>query len=263
MVNPGNPTPDDLRKENVGIRTRHGLTYGKYRAKIRFPKIMSEDHVWNGVTCAFWLKYQEGSWNQRSNCESGYNPKLYLDKESSNTSIYSEIAIEIVKTSKYWSVSSYADKSNIPVDDALNGNLTLTCTNWDLACHDADSFNIGVKPIEYEGQEYRLHRWHDRYRALTAKYEYPHDKLMGQDVYFEIDWQPNCIIWRVGKDPDRMKVFGYMKHTNTMVPDNQMELVFTQEYHLAEWWPLTPFQQDFIPYPLHDLKGYIYEVVVE
>ena len=44
---------------------------------------------------------------------------------------------------------------------------------------------------------------------------------------------------------------------------NQMEIVFTQEFHLSDWWPLTPFKQEYIPYPQNDITGYIYEVEIE
>jgi len=263
LKNPGNPGRDGFRKENVGLQTRHGLTYGKYRARIQFPEILSDDGVWNGITCACWMIFQHGNWNARSNCMTGYNPKLYSDSVRSQTSTYSEIDIEIVKTSKYWPRTSYGGREDYPVDSALNKNVILSCTNWDLACHDPDSFNIGVRDIEYEGTRFNLHRWDDDYRALTSKFEFPHDSAMGKTVYYEIEWRPDRITWRIGPSKDNMQVFGTMDEQSTMIPDNQMVMVFTQEFHAAEWWPLTPFRQEMIPYPLNDLTGYIYEIEVE
>jgi hypothetical protein len=263
LKNPGNVNKDTFRKENVGLETRHGFTYGKYIAKIKFPKIINTSYVWNGITCAYWLKYQNGSWNKRSDCELGYNPKLPSDTLRPKSSVYSEIDIEIVKTSKHWPKSSYGYTDDYPKDDALNDNIILSCTNWDLACHDSKNFNIGVNNITYQGNVFGLHRWDDDYRALTSKYEISQDKVLGNEMYYVIEWNPTNIIWKIGPTLDNLTTFGFMDKNNTMIPDNQMQMVFTQEYHLSEWWPLTPFKQEYIPYPLNDLVGYIYEISIE
>ncbi len=263
LTNPGNKDLNDYRKENVGIKTRHGFTYGKYIAKIRFPKIINSSYVWNGLTCAFWLKYQKGNWNTRSNCISGFNPKLYSDSAKVKSSTYSEIDIEIVKTSKFWPKTSYGGKVDYPKDNALNKNIIVSCTNWDLACHDPDSFNTGVRNISYDTKKFTLHRWDDDYRALTSKYELNQDSVLGRELYYVIEWHPKYIIWKIGPTRENLFVIGYMDNKSTMIPDNQMELVFTQEFHLSEWWPLTPFKQEFIPYPLNEITGYIYEVEIE
>ena len=145
----------------------------------------------------------------------------------------------------------------------MNDNIILSCTNWDLACHDPDSFNIGVRDINYKNNRFALHRWDDDYRALTSKYELNQDSILGRAYYFVIEWHPEYIIWKVGPTKDDLLTIGYMDYTSTMIPDNQMQMVITQEYHLSKWWPLTPFKQEFIPYPLNDITGYIYEVEIE
>lgn len=263
LINNGQKNKDEYKKENVGVNTRHGFTYGKYIAKIKFPKIINSSYVWNGLTCAFWLKYQNGGWNTRSNCISGYNPKLYSDSAKVKSSTYSEIDIEIVKTSKYWPKSSYGGKVDFPQESALNENIIMSCTNWDLACHDLDSFHVGVRDIFFEDEKFTLHRWDNDYRAVTSKYEIPQDSVLGREFYYVIEWQPDYIEWKVGPTKDNLMTIGYMDNKSTMIPDNQMQMVFTQEYHLSEWWPLTPFKQENIPYPLNDVTGYIYEVEIE
>ena len=60
-----------------------------------------------------------------------------------------------------------------------------------------------------------------------------------------------------------MKVIGYMDDSYTKIPDNQMVAVMTQEFHYALWWPVAPFNQDFVPFPKNDIMGYIYEVEIE
>jgi hypothetical protein len=267
IYNPGNKTGDQPVKENVGVNTRIGFTYGKYCAKIKFPTLLSSDNVWNGVTCAFWLLYQDAAeWNNRCECiGSGYIPKGEIGKSEIRTpyNTYTEIDIEIVKTSKYWPGTSYTT-SNFPKEDpSINDNLIVACTNWDLACREPSNFHTGVKSVDYNGTSFALHRWDDWYKALTSKYSDHQNNIVGDIIYYEIDWQPDRIIWRIGKSKNNMKIIGYMDSTVTKIPDNQMIAVITQEFHDATWWPLTPWKQNFIPYPKNDISGYIYEIEIE
>ncbi len=265
--NPGNKNTDQPVKENVGVNTRIGFTYGKYRAKIKFPELLSADYVWNGVTCAFWLLYQDAAdWNNRCECVgSGYIPKGEEGKSEIRTpfSTYTEIDIEIVKTSKYWPNTSYGTEEFPAENPAVNDHLIVACTNWDLACREPANFHAGVKSIEYNGSTFDLHRWDDWYKALTSKYSDHQNNVVSDFIYYEIDWQPDRIIWRIGKSKDDMKVIGYMDSSVTKIPDNQMIAVITQEFHDATWWPLSPWKQNFIPYPENDITGYIYEIEIE
>lgn len=262
--NPGYNDSIGFRKENVGIKTRHGLSYGKFTAKIQFPDMLSQDQVWNGLTCAFWLVYQEGAWNTKKACVAPpANCKNSKNAGGNQSPTYSEIDIEIVKASKYWPQSSYKNQSDFPVDDGLNNNLIISCTNWDLACKDTKDFNTSVQSINYLDEEYQLHRWDDCYKALTSKHEYPHDLTVGKPIFYQIEWNVDEIIWRIGNDKNDMHVIGYMNQRHTTIPNNQLVAVITQEFHDASWWPLAPFSQNNIPFPLKDLKGYIYELTVE
>jgi hypothetical protein len=60
-----------------------------------------------------------------------------------------------------------------------------------------------------------------------------------------------------------MKVIGYMDSTITKIPDNQMIAFISQEFDYADWWPTSPFIQDYIPYPGNDIVGYLYEIEIE
>tara|TARA_B100001109_G_C18864473_1_gene476169 strand:+ start:2416 stop:4626 length:2211 start_codon:yes stop_codon:yes gene_type:complete len=267
IINPGNQNIADAEKQNVGVKTRVGLAYGKFTGKIKFSKMMNKDNIWNGITSAFWLFSEKMEpWNARNICEEeGYLPKSER-KPSTNkfpTSMYSEIDIEIVKESKYWPKTSYGGKEQ-PIDHPEeNNNLIVTCTNWDMTCQDPKDFNQGVKSINYNGQEFGLHRWDYWYHALTSKFEKPHDETVGDVFYYQIEWKPTEIIWRIGPSKDEMQVVGYMSEDNTKIPNNQMITIVTQEFHYSDWWPLAPFDQNNIPFPKNDLVGYVYEVEVE
>lgn len=261
---PGNS--EKMRKENVGVRTRIGFTYGKYIAKIKFPKLINEDNVWDGLTNAFWLIYQDDAeWNYRRNCKGGYIPPSESWKTGvrANSSHYSEIDIEIVKASEFWPKTSYKNKV-APTDNPENNrDIIVACTNWDLACRDPKDFSIGAKKFKYNNKEYELHRWDDGYKAVTHKSVVSHDWLLGEYSYYEIDWQPDKIIWRVGKDLNNMKVICEMDDNVTSIPNNQMVIVVTQEFHDGDWWPTTPFHQNNIPFPAKDIKAEIEEIIIK
>lgn len=261
--------PADFRKENVGIKTRIGFSYGKWRAKIKFPEIINSESVWNGLTNAYWLIYQDdGAWNKRRIChDQGFIPKSNKGPEYKREPqlTYSEIDIEIVKTSKYWLHPQSKKRNNLPPENARNnGEIMVTCTNWDLACPQPSNFSTGISQIEYHGKTYETHRWSDYYKALTIKSPEMDDELFQQDFYYyEIEWKPTEIIWRVGPHPDKMHIVGYMNDQVTMIPNNQMLAVITQEFHYAEWWPYAPYSQNYVPYPKNDIVGRVYEIVIE
>ena len=269
IKNPGN-SPKSFKKENVGVNTRIGFTYGKFIAKIKFPPIINNENVWNGLTCAYWLKFQEDDeWNNRMDCDLvnlGYlsNSCNGPDCSRLKSTYYSEIDFEILKTSQFWPKTSYSSNANIPKDNpSENHNIIVACTNWDLACRMPKNFGVGAKDFMVDGKLFTAHRWDDWYKALTIKSEINHDSIFNRPYYYEIDWQPEKIIWRIGLNRDNMIVVGYMDNTITSVPNNQMVVVFTQEFHNSEWWPLSPYLQEMIPYPKNEIQGEILELYVE
>ena len=269
LINKGNSDPANMNKESVGIEGRIGFTYGKFIAKIKFPELINDANIWNGITNAFWLIYQKGEWNNRDLCnKEGYILKEWEGanaKKRITTTDYSEIDIEIVKDSRYWPKTSYGNVSNYPKDDAAHSDeIMVTCTNWDMACQDASNFTVGAKTITIWGHTFEFHRWDHWYKALTLKTPKKDDELFKQDYfYYQIDWQPEKIIWSVGKSKENMQVVGMMDHTITKVPNNQMVPVITQEYHYGDWWPTTPFHQNHIPFPKNDIVGMVYDVEIE
>jgi hypothetical protein len=279
-------SPGRWRKENVGIISRHGMSYGKIRVKVKLTELLNKDNMWNGITNAIWLINQEGgdeTWNMRRACrKEGYMATYWggpKDKRVPQVS-YSEIDFEILKTPSYCpdqifppvyklpSPNRYDESSwNVPWPEEItrhDGDITVACTNWDMACWEPEDFGVGCHTISYQGQSFESHRWDHWYRALTQKTYANDDSLFaGPYYYFEIDWRPAEIIWRIGPEPDRMRVVGYMNDKITSIPDNQMVLIVTQEFHNTAWWPGSPYQQNNIPFPANDIQGEILEVVME
>jgi hypothetical protein len=267
IANPANKN-NRFRKENVRVNSRIGFTYGKFIAKIKFPAIINKYNVWNGITCAFWLKFQDDNeWNNRAICDScGYIPKSEVGETNVRvkTTSYSEIDFEILKTSAFWPRTSYKSSTNFPTDNPQSNNdIIVTCTNWDLACRTPKNFSIGATDFIYNNNKYVVHRWDDWYKALTIKCPVKHDSIFAQPYYFEIDWEPERITWKIGKTKNNMKIIGYMNNTITSIPDNQMVVVISQEFHDSSWWPLSPFMQDYIPFPKNDISGQIFGVEIE
>lgn len=267
LSNPGN-TAMPYRKENVGVKSRVGFTYGKFDMCIAFPVILSDDHVWNGLTNAVWLLYQdEEPWNSRRSCEGGYIPKT--DNRGAKAArypmqSYSEIDFEIMKSSRNWPKSSYGDKPQPPNDNVANtDDIAVACTNWDLACREPKNYVTGIVPLVFENRKYELHRWDSWYQALTIKSPQTNADLFKRPFYwYEIEWTPDHIVWRIGPDKEHLRVVGYMDQTVTAVPDNQMILVVSQEFHDSEWWVPAPYDQRNIPYPKVPLTGKILAVEI-
>lgn len=267
LINPAS-TPGNLKKESTGIQTRIGFTYGKFRGKIKFPEMLNDENIWNGLTYAFWLIYQdEDKWNYRRPMPSGYIRKSddSENPERTNNVSYSEIDIEIVKASKYWTQSYYhgKDKETHVEDATQNSDIMYCCTNWDLANTDPKRFDAGITPIKYAGKEFEAMRWYKNYKALTTKHPISNNVFKADYQYYEIEWRPNEIIWRIGPSPDKMEVVGYISDEYSNIPDNQMLCIITQEYHYSEWWPPVVFEQGRIPYNKTDIVGEVFEIVVE
>ena len=269
LINPGNDDLNDLQKESTGIMTRVGFTYGKFRGKIKFPVMLNEENIWNGLTYAFWLIYQdEHPWNNRRTSTAGGG---YIDKNDDSENPvrrhdyhYSEIDIEIVKASRYWPDFYYTENENIATENPMNNNeIMYCCTNWDLATREPVKFASGINKIPYKSKTYEAMRWYDLYKALTIKSPISNEFFKEDYYYYEIEWRPNEIIWRVGPSEDKMQLVGYMNDEYTAIPNNQMLCIVTQEYHYSEWWPPIVFEQGLIPYNKSDIEGRVYEIVIE
>ncbi len=271
ITNPGFESSGKMKKENAGIRTRHGFTYGTYTVKIKMPELLNKYNVWTGLTNAIWLLYQEDEeWNYRRSCnkKGGYIPASINSQDSGvrkKSIAYSEIDFEILKANRYWPSTSYSSKKNVLVETGQDSDkIVITCTNWDMACWDPRNYDVGVREIKYHGDSFNIHRWDHWYKALTSKYPVKDDDVFGKDYYyFQIEWKPTEIIWRIGPEKDKLFVVGYMNDSITSIPNNQMLINITQEYHLSEWWPESRFKQNYIPFPLKNLTGNIYSIEIE
>lgn len=272
LVNPAS-TEGNLRKESTGIRSKIGFTYGKFRGRIKFPVMLNDENLWNGLTYAFWLIYSDGGlWNQRrpNFVDGGYIPKWDDSENPQRTPYhpYTEIDIEIVKASKHWPWEYYrwnrSDRENCEEDATLNNDVMFCCTNWDLASTEPPLFKGGIDSIPYgKNLKFETMRWYPNYKALTTRTPMPNSVFKEDWYYYEIEWRPTEIIWRLGPDPDHMRVMGYMDDQHTSISNNQMKCVVTQEYHYSEWWPPIVWEQGLIPYNKTDIEGRVYEIVIE
>ena len=272
------------QKQNVGVITRHGFTYGKWTVKCKLTEILNKNNMWNGITNAIWLITQDlAEWNHRRDCgNAGYLANYYGGQQDQRVKTvgYSEIDFEILKTVPYcpsWVLppaysqgspdQDHIENWNVPFPEEITANddkVVVACTNWDMACWQPKDFHEGCWPVRYGDQTFWTHRWDKNYRALTEKTMEPDDELFGSHwYYFQIDWQPESITWRIGPSKDKLRVVGYMDSNVTSVPNNQMLLIVSQEFHNTKWWVGSPYSQDNIPFPENDLVGEIYEITIE
>ncbi len=271
-------------KQNVGVITRHGFTYGKWTVKAKLTELLNKNGLWNGLTNAIWLITQDQSpWNFRRDCNnSGYFAHYYggdTDERVKNIG-YSEIDFEILKTVEYCPNyilppaynQGVIDQHNINNWDVqmpeevqeMNDKILVACTNWDMACNDPINYHGGCNPIVFNDQVFWQHKWGETYRAITSKMPALDDEIFGSPYYyFQIDWQPERIIWRIGPEKDQLRIVGYVDNTVTSIPNNQMLLIISQEFHNTRWWVGSMFDQANIPFPKNDIIGEIYEVTIE
>ncbi len=267
ISNPG-CTLKDPAKVNAGVITRHGFTYGKITVKVKFTQLLNRSQVWNGITDAFWLITENmESWNARRICKKeGYMPFYGAGEGEQRVPqiSYTEVDFEIVKAAETWPSFCYPDRQE-RVEPASNfDKVMVTCTNWDMACKQPENFGVGVHEIHHEGKTYYGHRWDEYYNAVTQKVPEKDDELFKTDYYyFQIEWKPTEIFWRIGPEKDQLRLIGYINDTYTSIPNNQMLIIFTQEYHYSHWWPKSPFKQEDVPFPAKDMEGIIYEVTIE
>lgn len=271
-------------KQNVGVITRHGFTYGKWTVKAKLTELLNDNGLWNGLTNAIWLITQDKApWNYRRDCNKvGYFADYYGgDKVDRVKNVgYSEIDFEILKTVKYCPNYILPPAYNQGLIDQHNINnwnvqmpeevqemkdkVLVSCTNWDMACPEPVNYSGGCNPIVYNDQVFWQHKWGETYRAITSKTPEPDDEIFGGAYYyFQIDWQPDKIIWRIGPEKDQLRVVGYVDQTITSIPNNQMLLIISQEFHNTRWWVGSMFDQANIPFPKNDIIGEIYEVTIE
>ena len=235
--------------------------------------MLNDENIWNGLTYAFWLIYADGGvWNQRrpNFVDGGYIPKWDDTEHPQRTPYhpYSEIDIEIVKASQYWPWEYYrwhrGDRENCEEDATLNNDVMFCCTNWDLASTEPPKFRGGLDTITYDkDHSFAVMRWYPTYKALTSRTPMPNSAFKEDWYYYEIEWRPTEIIWRLGPDPKHMEVMGYIDDQHSSIPNNQMKCVITQEYHYSEWWPPIVWEQGLIPYNKTDIEGRVYEIVIE
>ncbi len=271
------------KKENVGVISRHGFTYGKFTLKAKLTELLNDTGIWNGLTNAIWMIYQGGrvrNWNIRRKCnEKGYFSGYFSQSEKERVEVisYSEIDFEILKTVPYCKnyppvyLPGYHNHENIPDWNVSlpeevakhRDDIIVSCTNWDMACPQPESYASGCNTVTYKNKTFYTHRWSDKYKAITEKSYHNDDELFEQPYYFQIEWRPTEIIWRIGPSKNNMRIVGYVNNTVTSIPNNQMLLIVTQEFHTTVWWPGSPFEQQYIPFPENDIKGEILEFTIE
>lgn len=264
LRNPGFATTGKKVKQNIGVKSRVPTTYGRYLFEIEFPEHLSESQAWSGLTNAIWLVSDFNFDNYRGPCfDRGYLPRVITaDNRAGQTdsTIYSEIDFEIVYDRAHWPSTSYTPEQWRAVDTTLKpGEIVVTTTNWDMGCFDPPQYSVGnYQACTVKGDTcYDFHRWDHDYQATTSKAAVQDDAILGKTYFYEIDWSPTQIVWRIGPTAQQLQTIAVLTDEYSQIPDNAMNIVITQEFHHGSWWPDAPQSQEFVPFPKNDIKGVI------
>ncbi|WP_143437144.1 LamG domain-containing protein [Hymenobacter mucosus] len=280
LINPA-ADPADPHKYDASVRTLFGFTYGRFRARIRFPQIVNSAGVWNGISPAFWLFSAAGEpWNSLNR---DYRGGFCTDDERA---FFSEIDIEIFKAQciryRNYRNDGYEGRARHrrrwlreggAFQDESCDSIVIGCNNFDYMRQDIPHLVNGAaatppcgangndEPIVYEGKTYRLHR-DGASTALSTRVVLSSTELFSpHDTWYEIEWRPTEIIWRIGPDENHLRVIAYMSDQYTVVPNTLMHVILAQH-----WLPTNdyhPYFQENIPYPAFPIRGEILEFSVE
>ena len=280
LVNPA-ADPAAPHKYDASVRTVQGFTYGRIRARIRFPQIVNSAGVWTGINPAFWLFSASGEpWNAFNR---DYGGDFCADAARRTSA---EIDLEIFKSSCH-PPRNYADdgyagrprhrrnwlRQGGAFQDEDCDSVTLACNNFDYMRRDVATLVNGAAatppcgpvgndvPVVYAGQTFRLHR-DGTGPVLSCRAAASARALFGGEaMWYEIEWRPTEIIWRIGPDEQHLRVVAYLNDQYTTVPDVLMHVIIgqhwlsTNEYH--------PYFQEKIPYPAKAVEGEILDFLIE
>ncbi len=260
-------------KKDAGLIFRLGMTYGAYTMKLKMTELINEKGVWNGLTSAFWLLTQSGeSWNYRRDLKDrGYIPLHKQDennKERVAQDAFSQISMEVSGKYPYWPKSSYTNNADLEYSEQkvdLN-KLTVDCANWDLAATAPGKFQYGafMHPSGKGKKAYELHRWDSFAPSINFKKLVKKEKLQqAAFIYLKVIWSPENIKWQWSEDGKQFSTLCEMNSDITSIPNNQMLLVYSQEFKEEERWAPGHLAQE--DYPLfNDLPAFrVYQISVE
>ncbi len=248
LQNPGN-AKRPFAKRNAGVQGRVGFAYGRYRARIRFPEMLSKEGVWNGLTYAYALVNQsENRGGIKTNETAARKPLIEL---------------EITKDSKLWPGAIDAGLDTANYHPEKDHNLIVAGILSAGAGNIKDESDRKALSAKGRDRTYLIYRPETAPERLVQKSERPAARTAGQTYYYEIEWKPESVSWKMGPSPGQMEEVGYVNVAVSAIPNQQMVPLIRQEFQPTGERPFAPFAQRHIPYPSMPINGLVYEIVIE
>lgn len=258
-------------RESPTVNLRYPLTYGKYRAQIEFPEILSEDSVFNGITCAFW--FFGGGGRRCDNDVTEFDIELY---PAHPNDWFAWGPPRVANADQYdhtnWSPNVLYSKQDIRVDismfdyrkDESNCDCTFPVPNpidMNTVVEEGDD------PIIYTqssgGQNFDT--WRNPSDTLPGRIaikqasRIKHDELFGKDFWYEIEWTPTEVFYRIGPDENNLQLVGYMDGDRVKLPEAAETLIINIEF-LGN---ADTYATEDIPFNSEPITAKIKQVIIE
>jgi hypothetical protein len=245
------------KREHAGLKYKE-LKYGKYRAKIKYPKTYNQYDVWKGINNTFWFSQawpdNLGAWT-KTICPDKPNLGTEFDIEYFPKLKYAGYHVniqEINNTNKQFNISQW-DRVGPDQGGSFfspgqeDGRIAVGYSNFDHACENVVNYIPGTSPhvlvpfIEngVTKNTYLVRGGGDwngeislkssRVTTPTAGFtEWDDSEIFGLEMCYEVEWKPSEIIMRRGTTFSNMQVVAYFNSNYTVIPNNPMRWVIAQ-----------------------------------
>lgn len=270
-------------RESPTVTLRYPLTYGKYRAKIEFPEILSDNDVFNGITCAFW--FFGGGGRRCDNDVHEFDIELYpaAPPNTNDPTGWFTYGPPRIPNSNHpqlpdqydhldWSPNvSYANQDirvDISMFDYRNFESNCNCVHQVPNPIDpVGGIPAGVIPPmtvqTSNGQNFDSWRNPNPAEpgriAIKQASRMNHDDMFGKDFWYEIEWTPTEVFYRIGPTENNMQLVGYMDGTQVKLPEAAEDLIINIEF-LGN---ADTYATDDIPFNSEPITAKIKKVIIE
>ncbi len=258
-------------RESPTVELRYPLTYGKYRAQIEFPEILSQDSVFNGITCAFW--FFGGGGRRCDNDVTEFDIELYPAHPNSWFRYGPErVANADQHDHTDWSPNALYSKQDIRVDISMF-DYRKRASNCDCTFpvpNPIDLYSVVIEPdtpniytLTSGGQNFET--WRNPAQDTTGRIaikqasRIKHDELFGKDFWYEIEWTPTAVYYRIGPTENNLQLVGYMPADRVKLPEAAETLIINIEFLPNA----DTYATDDIPFNSAPITAKIKQVIIE
>lgn len=234
IVNPKSTSCTDPHREHAGINY-HRLKYGKFRGEIKFPNMFTKHNIWKGINNTYWLSRNTGGFIVGQDCMNSENSHHESDIEffpySENGNNYYPSGIN---NDYDYDPQKQLDVNKWDTHPKEGGKSALVISNFDYNCTNLkDPIPLGNTIItNFEGKNFAIRR--DEIKTVIVDVNdfslvpLVENSFFDHPVYYEIEWKPTEIIYRIGDSWSNLTTVGYFNSDFTLIPNIPMSLIIAQ-----------------------------------